>query len=187
MIEKILSTVNLTGTKEIKHILQTKAFRENHLTRIKQCFWLYWQTGFQIYNTYGTPQAHQSHLHSHQQCHISTRMECICQFCNGTVKGEKERRKVSIILFFFSQKTHKLWEIKWLCHCSTNYVFRFYNTYFFNDLFWRCSALWLQVIDVTIVLMTLVHSLVVPLIKTIYWTFMHSMTWSFKVLLRTII
>lgn len=101
MIEKILSTVNLTGTKEIKHILQTKAFRENHLTRIKQCFWLYWQTGFQIYNTYGTPQAHQSHLHSHQQCHISTRMECICQFCNGTVKGEKERRKVSIILFFF--------------------------------------------------------------------------------------
>lgn len=102
-------------------------------------------------------------------------------------KRRERKKKGFNNTFFFPQKPHKLWEIKWLCHCSTNYVFWFYNTYFFNDLFWRCSALWLQVIDVTIVLMTLVHSLVVPLIKTIYWTFMHSMTWSFKVLLRTII
>lgn len=34
MIEKILCTVNMTGTKEIKHILQTKAFRENHLSSV---------------------------------------------------------------------------------------------------------------------------------------------------------
>lgn len=97
--------VELTETKEKKTALQTEVFKEFLFpTPIKHYIWFapYWQNWVPNSEcTYGIPQARQSHLHSHRQCHISTKTEYICQFCNGTVKGRKEGRKPLIWIFIY--------------------------------------------------------------------------------------
>lgn len=160
MTVKILTSVNLTATKEIKHVLQTKAFRENHLTSIKQYtgFWLYWQNWVHLRHSSGSsepsPQSSTvSHFHQNG-IHLSV-LQRNCK---------KERKKKDFLnTFFFSKRKPKTTNYEKLSDCGVVPLIVKYF-YFITPIqlfffFWRCSALWLQLIEVTIVLMTLVHSL----------------------------